>query len=138
MAFIKIAFTGVVIFTSIWSFGGAQAALVPDSSDQTVYDTVKNVTWLANANLAATTTFGVSGINPDGSMSWNTAQGWITAMNTANYLGSSQWSLPATSLPDIGCSQLPKAAAFGYGCTGSQMGDLFYNDLGGQKGSTLE
>ena len=29
------------------------------------------VYWLANANLAATQTFGVKGINPDGSMTWD-------------------------------------------------------------------
>jgi len=119
-------------------FAQAQAALVSDARGQTVYDTVRNVTWLANANLAATQSFGVTGINRDGSMSWETAQAWIAAMNAANYLGSNRWSLPATQLPDDGCTQRPKSAAFGYGCTGSQMGNLFYIELGGERGSTIE
>jgi hypothetical protein len=33
---------------------------------------------------------------------------------------------------------MPKAAAFGYGCVGSQMGYLYYQLLGGVKGSTIE
>jgi hypothetical protein len=138
MTFFKTVLASVAICAGVWSFGTAEAALVADASGQTVYDTDTNVTWLANANLAGTKTFGVSGINPDGSMSWNTAQEWIAAMNAANYRGSNRWSLPETSLPDTGCSQLPKSAAFGYRCTGSQMGNLYYNDLGGEKGSTIE
>jgi hypothetical protein len=63
-------------------------ALVASESGETVYDTVSDITWLSNANLAATKNFGVRGINPDGSMVWTTAQNWIPAMNTANYLCS--------------------------------------------------
>jgi hypothetical protein len=48
------------------------------------------VTWLANANLAATKSFCVRGISPDGSVSGTRAQEWIAAMNAANYLGSNQ------------------------------------------------
>jgi hypothetical protein len=122
----------------VLSSGVAEASLVASDDGETVYDTVNDVTWLANANLARTRSFGVRGINPDGSMGWTTAQEWITAMNAAEYLGSNRWSLPATSLPDDTCSQIPKAAAFGYGCVGSQMGHLYYRDLGGVKGSTIE
>ncbi len=129
MAINKTVLAGAVFLATIWISSGAEAALVADRSGKTVYDTVKQKTWLANANLAATQKFGVSGINPDGSMSWDTAQRWIAAMNAANYLGSKHWSLPDTTLPDNGCSQKPKSAAFGYDCTGSQMGDLFYNGL---------
>jgi hypothetical protein len=111
--------------------------MISIANGQAVYDNTQNMTWLANANLAAAQTFGVSGINRDGSMSWDTAQKWISALNAAHYLGSGQWTLPTTQLPDTGCSQLPKAASFGYGCTGSQMGTLYYDELGGVKGSTI-
>lgn len=139
MAINKTGLAAVAVFCAgILSFSGAEAALGAGGNGETVYDTVRNVTWLANANLAATQRFGVRGINPDGSMSWTTAQEWIAAMNAAYYLGSSQWSLPATKLPDASCSQEPKSASFGFGCTASQLGDLFYNELGGVKGSTIE
>jgi hypothetical protein len=118
--------------------GAAEASLVASDDGETVYDTANDVTWLANANLAQSKTFGVRGINPDGSMGWKVAQDWVAAMNAANYLGSNRWSLPATLLPDDTCSQLPKAAAFGYDCVGSQMGRLYYNELQGVKGSTIE
>jgi uncharacterized protein DUF1566 len=134
----KAVLAGAVYLASICCFDRAQAALVPHHNGQTVYDTVNHVTWLANANLAATQTFGVSGINRDGSMSWDTAQAWIAAMNAAHYLGSNRWSLPSTQLPDASCSQRPASAAFGFGCTGSEMGNLFYNELGSEKGSTIE
>ncbi len=138
MAIKRVLLAGVALCVALCCVSGAQAALVAGDGGQTVYDTVHDVTWLADANLAATKTFGVSEINRDGSMSWETAQSWIAAMNAANYLGTNRWRLPETQLPDEGCSQRPKSAAFGYGCTGSQMGDLFYTQLGGEKGSTIE
>jgi Protein of unknown function (DUF1566) len=131
-------FAAAGVCAGVLSFGVAEASLVASEDGETVYDTVNDVTWVANANLAQTKSFGVSGINPDGSMSWTTAQEWIAAMNAANYLGSSHWSLPAAKLPDDTCSQMPKAAAFGYGCVGSQMGYLYYHELGGVKGSTIQ
>jgi hypothetical protein len=134
-----------VLISCLLFVGGttvAQAArsgdLVAGRHGQTVYDPVSNVTWLTDANLAATKSFGVAGINPDGSMGWTAAQAWIAAMKKANYLGSRQWSLPATKLPDPTCSQKPKSAAFGSGCKGSQMGDLYYGKLGGVYGSTIQ
>src|ERR1035438_5147029 len=77
-------------------FGAGQAALI-DNGGGLIYDSVLNITWLQNANLAASNTFGVSGIGADGSMTWNTAQSWIGAMNAADYLGQSDWRLPTTS-----------------------------------------
>ena len=59
-----------------------------------VYDNDINITWLLNANLADTNTFGVGGINANGTMSWDTAFDWISAMNTNIYLGISTWRLP--------------------------------------------
>ena len=97
-----------------------------------VYDATTNLTWVSNANLAATNTFGVSGIDPAGSMSWAIANSWIAGMDAANYLGYNNWALPTTLQPDATCgSQKSGGVSYGYGCTGSQMGNLFYNALGG-------
>jgi len=100
-----------------------------------IYDDVLNITWLQDANLAATNTFGVGGINADGTMSWNTAQAWIAAMNTANYLGFSDWRLPTT--PDAGGPFVfgwdgiqPYSYNYGYNMTTSEMGYMFYVNLG--------
>jgi hypothetical protein len=72
----------------------AQAAL-HDRGNGLIYDDILDVTWLQDANLAATETFGVSGIRPDGSFAGcNTPRRWIEAMNAANYKGFSDWQFP--------------------------------------------
>jgi hypothetical protein len=126
-----------VLCISVLAGSAAQAQLAATAGGQAVYDPEKNITWLANANLAATQKFGVTAINPDGSMGYTIAQKWIAAMNAVAYLGSSRWAMPTTTIPDNGCSQNPKTSSFGYGCTGSQLGDLYYDKLGGIKGSTI-
>ncbi|GAB4511079.1 MAG: hypothetical protein Tsb0026_13710 [Sulfuricaulis sp.] len=111
----------------------SNAALV-DSSGGLIYDTELGISWLADANLAVTNAFGVTGINANGSMDWSTAQSWIAAMNTANYLGYSDWRLPITMQPDTTCADQAAGASGGYNCTGSELGHLFYNELGGTAG----
>jgi len=113
---------------------GAGAALI-DRGGGMIYDDVLDITWLQDANLAATNTFGVSGINADGTMSWNTAQDWIAAMNAAVYLGFSDWRLPTT--PDAGGPFVfgwdgiqPYTYNYGYNMTTSEMGYMFYVNLG--------
>lgn len=104
----------------------ADAALV-DNEDGTVTDTDTNLMWLQDLNLPATNNFGVSGIYYDpsgsftsGSMTWPTANEWITAMNLANYLGYNDWRLPYS---DTSC--------LGTNCSNSEMGHLYYIELGG-------
>lgn len=75
----------------------ANATLFSRLGGQAIYDDVLNITWLANANLAASNTFGVSGINTNGSMTWDTANEWIGGMNAdggTGYLGTNDWRLP--------------------------------------------
>jgi len=117
----------------------ADAALASRLGGQAVYDTDLNITWLANTKLAVSQTFGVTGIDGNGLMSWATATSWITAMNASNsgngYLGIKNWRLPNTLQPDATCGSqfnpgtgLP-LQGFGSNCTGSEMGHLFYNEL---------
>jgi uncharacterized protein (TIGR03437 family) len=90
---------GVVAYTSGPASGNA------------VYDCNTGYTWPADANLAASNAFGITGnltiaynnsrtitapqIN-GGAMLVQTAIQWIQAMNTAKYLGSASWEMPAT------------------------------------------
>jgi len=116
------------------------ATLAPSPDGITVYDAVNNVTWLADANLAAINRFSlpvcnVSGaqpcINPSGSMSYQAAAAWVQAMNAANYLGHTDWQLPATPFTDKTCPKTgPNGTSFGFGCTGGALGSLCYNGLG--------
>ena len=104
----------------------------------TVYDPVAQVTWLADANLAARETFAIAGINRDGAMDHDTAIRWVDAMNHADgglgYLGQTAWDLPETGPSDPTCSM---RGTTGYGCTGSAMGSLFYRQLGLHPGDSV-
>ena len=119
----KNLLTGILLCLSL-SVLSANAALISRLGGQAVYDTDFNITWLADANLAASNAFGVPsmssyGISPYGFMNWGAAQNWIGAMNAAKYLGFNNWRLPS---PDT---------CVGFNCSGSEMGHLFYNELGG-------
>lgn len=141
----KRALTLLAFALGLTVAGIAQAALVSEGGGQLNYDTDLNVTWLANANLAATNSFGLtygvnygndtygnpSTINSDGTMTWGGAQMWIAAMNAADYLGYNDWRLPTLLQPDASCSAQIIGYSGGSGCTGSEMGQLFYNELGG-------
>ena len=101
---LKVAFR---LFFVVFGFSlglPAQGALVGRDLDgnagtfEAYYDTVLDMTWLADANLAASNTFGVSGIGSDGSMSQYSANSWIMQVNASNsgrgYFGYSDWRLP--------------------------------------------
>jgi hypothetical protein len=101
--------------------------LQPSADGLTVYDPLANVTWLANANLAAEMTFGVNGIASDGAMTRATADDFIAAMNSyrgTGYLRQNRWQLPPTEA-DSNCTM----SDGGYNCSGSPMGGLYYNHL---------
>lgn len=124
----------------------AQAALLERLDGQAYYDTVLDISWLADANLAASNTFGITGINVDGTMSWPKANEWIAAMNVANYLGLNDWRLPViidTGTPacnfaytgtDCGYNVQTKSTPVSAYQTGqtvySEMAHLYYSTLG--------
>lgn len=128
------ALQALALAASLCAAAPASAALVVQGNG-TVYDSDRNIYWLQNANLAATNTFGVSGIQTystfAGMMYFATAQSWIAAMNAANYLGFNDWRLPTTLQPDATCSsQAPNpSVSYGYGCAGSELGHLFYTEF---------
>jgi uncharacterized protein (TIGR03437 family) len=106
---------------------------------QTVYDPETDVTWLANANLAATNTFGLPTctnentprlcVGQDGAMSWDSASQFMTNMNSGTgYLGHTNWQRPPV---DPNCPN--------YGCGGAlnPMGNLFYEQLGFSEGTPV-
>lgn len=143
MAPVRKLIIALAVFSSL-SPAAANAALITSLGGQGVYDSDRNITWLANANLAATETFGVSGIYSrtlgasgitiSGFMSWDTAQSWIAAMNNANYLGFSDWRLPTvTDTGTQGCEQMAYGGTdCGYNvdtATG-ELAHLYYDELG--------
>jgi len=122
---------GIVL--ALWCCSSVHAALLSRLGGQAVYDTDRNITWLANANLPASNTFGVTGIAVNGTMTWAKANEWIAAMNSANYLGVNDWRLPAvidTGTP--GCSSGYTGTDCGYNVdlSTSEMAHLYYSTLG--------
>lgn len=96
----------------------------PGSTDyQAYYDTDADLTWLADANYAMT-----SGYDADGLMNWADANGWAASLNVGGVNG---WRLASTLNAD------GSDPCYGYNCTGIEMGNLFYNVLGGSAGNDI-
>lgn len=123
-----------LMLITIVAVAPAGATLI-DRGNGLIYDDDLNITWLQNANLAATNQFGLTqsvGIVPGvgeigstGRMSWYTANNWITGMNAANHKGFNNWRLPITTQPDPSCANQLNGLSYGTGCTGSELGHLY-------------
>lgn len=105
------------------------AALISRLGGLAVYDTDLDITWLADANYAKT-----SGHDADGLMNWADANTWASSLNIGGVTG---WRLPTTLQPDSSCDGQSGGVSSGFNCTGSEMGHLFYNELGGAAGSSI-
>jgi len=124
----------------------AEATLI-DRGGGLIYDDDLNVTWLQDANYAATdlSDARVSQIianvgsvashaltasdfikdidgNYTGAMTWWGAMAWVEELT---FGGFNDWRLPITNQPDPSCSFQTSGQGFGFGCTGSEMGHLF-------------
>lgn len=122
----------------------------PGGSDyQAYYDTELDITWLADASLAQSNTFGVSPINDNntlnpGAMWISTAASYVAAANAAEYLGFSTWRLPKIEPIDgVSFDYIPQtdgSSDRGYnlgapgtefeGSTASELAHLYYTTLG--------
>lgn len=122
--------------------GAAQAALQGRdlngsiNSFEAYYDTDLNITWLADANYANTSGYDAypsSAVTVDGKMSWYQATTWaanLVIVDTVNNITYDNWRLPTALSPDASCGLQIYGTSTGYNC-GSEMGHLFYNELGG-------
>lgn len=87
----------------------------PGGTDyQAYYDPAADLTWLANANA-------------NGVMTWTDAKAWAAKLNINGVTG---WRLPGSAQPDPACNMQTGGVSRGFRCTGSEMGNLFYNVLG--------
>ena len=113
----------------------ANAALVGRDLDDVLttaeayYDNATGLTWLADANYSQT-----SGYDADGLMSWANAKAWTAGLDVSGFTG---WRLPDTVQPDATCDIQSSGVSYGDNCTGSEMGNLFYTELGGVAGSSI-
>ena len=104
------------------------------------YDTDLNITWLADANYAPTSGIAdtLYSFNPSGTMNWEDANTWAANLSFTDGVNVyDDWRLPSTILPDASCGYQSGGDSYGYNCTGSEMGHLFYNELGGTAGQSI-
>ncbi|WIM06106.1 MAG: PEP-CTERM sorting domain-containing protein [Candidatus Nitricoxidivorans perseverans] len=121
---IKHAMTSLALGMTL-AAGNAQAAL-HDWGGGLIYDDVLDVTWLSDANYAET-----SGYDADGKMTWAGATAWAAALSyTVGAVTYTDWRLP-TALNTDGSGPCSGS------CNDSEMGHLFYVDLGGSFGSPI-
>jgi hypothetical protein len=104
---------------------GVLPATTGGTDYQAYYDPAADLTWLANADAAGTT------------MNWATANAWAAVLDIDGIAGADGWRLPTTLQPDSSCGTQVSGVSSGYNCTGSEMGNLFYNVLGGVAGSSI-
>jgi hypothetical protein len=102
----------------------AHATLV-DMNDGTIYDTDTQLSWLKNANYANTSGYS-TGFG--GRMTWVDANTWAASLNAGGgFAGLTGWRLPNA---DPGCG-------VAFNCTNSEMGHLYYTELGNAAGGPL-
>ena len=123
MKYLKCTITAIILVLST----STNAALVERLGGLAYYDTEADLTWLADANYAQT-----SGDDADGLMNWVDANAWAAGLSVAGVDG---WRVADTLQPDTSCSAQSGGESLGYNCTGSEMGNLFYNVLGNSAGS---
>ncbi len=113
-SFIKRSLLSAVGAASMLLAGAVQAALQERDLDgngvtDAYCDTDFDITWLRDANLSGAT------------MDWNAAVAWAEGDSFGGY---SDWRLPTSDTCD------------GFNCIGSEMGHLWYVELGNQPGGT--
>ena len=112
----------------------ANAALVSRLGGLAYYDTEADLTWLADANAAIGSVYDTM-IPGSGRMTWADANAWTAGLVVDGVGG---WRLADTLQPDASCgyqgSVVSYIVSYEYNCTGSEMGNLFYNVLGNTAG----
>jgi len=117
------------VMALVLATGVAPAALV-DRGGGMIYDSTRNITWLADMNYAET-----RGYDSDGLMNWAAATTWASNLV---YGGYDDWRLPTLipSASDTSCSfsfspvRGDEQYFYGYNCTGGELSGLLVTDLG--------
>ena len=97
-----------------------------DMNDGTIYDTDTQLSWLKDANHAATSGYSTGPFA--GRMIWSQAVAWAASLNNAGGVaGLTGWRLPNAD----------PACGMNYNCTTSEMGHLYYTELGNVQGGPV-
>ncbi len=99
-------------------------ATLYDRGNGMIYDDVKRITWLQDANYAKT-----SGYDADGKMTWANANTWADQLE---YGGYDDWRLASANLMNGAspCNAYDGSCDIGFNNTTGELGHMFYNNLG--------
>ena len=125
-------FTAIFLVAVFSISSVANAALVSRLGGLAYYDDVADLTWLADANASVGSAY--EAYLGTGFTNWADANSWVSSLIVDGVGG---WRLPDTVQPDGSCVSHSASKDFGYSCTGSEMGNLFYNVLGGSADSSI-
>jgi hypothetical protein len=103
-------------------FANASKASLYDRGGGLIYDNVLNITWLQDANYGAGSSYDDATTSTDGRMTWDNAVAWA---NQLSYSGFTGWRLPDAYNQD------GSGPDFGGNASGSELGHMYYNNLGG-------
>lgn len=110
-------------------------ALLFDRGGGLIYDDFLDITWLQNANYGAGSVYDDNiggGTTTDGKMTWDNAVAWAGGLEYYDIVRGvtyDNWRLPDAHNRD------GSGPDTGYNVTGSELGHMFYNNLGGTAGS---
>ena len=123
------SFLILAVLVAVLLVGVSVHAALVDMHDGTIYDTDTQLSWLKDANT------------PGGTMNWDAAVAWAASLNSGGgFAGLTGWRLPNTSQPDTSCSGTydqgdgSPLQYVGWSCINSEMGHLYYIELGGRAG----
>lgn len=102
----------------------ANATLVTRLSGQAFYDTELDITWLANANAGAGSSFDDGSNTVDGRMSWSNANDWAASLNIGGITG---WRLADMDLNGDGVVVICSTAT-ATECLDNEYGYHFYQN----------
>lgn len=138
----KNKFTGLTsaLILTLSMASSANAALI-DRGNGMVYDSDQNLTWLQDANYAATSGYAAANaidngasaydnILANGRMGWDAATTWAANLN---YGGYNDWRLPTatdTNLNNNGCDWSNNGTDCGYNSSGSELAYMWRDVLG--------
>lgn len=128
----KTSLIGTAVAACLIS-GAAQATLI-DRGGGLIYDADRDITWLADANYAKS-----SGYDTDGRMTWQNALNWtanLSYYDSVRKVTYDDWRLPKVVRLDDACIGTV-GIIYGIGCTGSDLGHLFFTELGGIPGTAI-
>ena len=123
--------------------GAAQAALI-DRGGGMIYDSTRNLTWLADMNHAFTSGYsmaneggtGADKVFSSGRMGWNAAKTWA---DNLIFGGFDDWRLPSLNPSDSTCGTAEGSPPVysGFGCTGGELSGLFVTEFGNKGGESV-